>query len=606
TVDQAQGHWTAGGTVDGLEISPKLRAALPEPFAARLAMLSSLRAPANLRFKIASDGQSPPQFEIDGSVDGGRIEDPLLAYPLTDVKGNFHCDNAGFAIRDLTARDGPTVWEVKTYEQRGYAPRSPFVLRAGGRQVHLDAKWASTLPEPWRKYWSYYDPTGNINLDCTIEFDGTSYKPKVEAQCLGDVTFSFHKFPYRFERGSGSLSLHDNVLSVAMTACAGPRPLSFSGSFWNPGPRFTGWIEVQGDKIALDGELFAAVLNPQSRETLVSLNPRGTFNVFAKLWREDPNVRGMKQYARVTLDPSNGCTITHDKFPFPLSNLEGAIVLNDGHWTFKDLAGTNGPGMLKMSGDVSTLPGADTMTVSISASNLALVEDLRNALPPGMRALWDSLQPNGKIDATATIRVDLSRRKANVSLRAIPRDDATSLGTSIEPVTFPYRMRLAGGWIDYQDGHAELHKIHALHGTTQMHTEGSCDISPDGSWQLRLRDLTIDRLRLHGEDHDLTTALPAVLRRAVTELKPTGPINLKGTVDFAKDRPGAPLRALWDVDLAIHQGSLLVGPKLENIFGRVRLRGSSNGPHFSSQCELDLDSLTYKNFQFTEVAGPLW
>jgi hypothetical protein len=110
---------------------------------------------------------------------------------------------------------------------------------------------------------------------------------------------------------------------------------------------------------------------------------------------------------------------------------------------------------------------------------------------------------------------------------------------------------------------------------------------------------------LHGEDHDLVGALPGALKRAVGELQPEGPINLKGAVDFAKRRPDDPLHVAWDVDLFMHDGSLQVGPTLEHIFGRVRLRGMATGANFSSQGELDVDSVTYKNYQFTEIAGPL-
>lgn len=605
TINPDSQAWTASGTVDGLEISPEFRSSLPEQFAARLEALSSLRAPAQLTFQITGAGPEALDFEVDGSIARGRLEDPRLPYPLTDVKGDFHGDKAGVTVTGLTARDGPTLWEVERFEQRGLAAGSPFVLKGRGRQVHLDAKWATTLPEPWSKYWNYYDPAGDINLEFTIHFDGQQYRSAAEATCLGNVSYSFHKFPYRLERSRGTLSLRDNVVSVAMTGYAGPQPVSLSGSFLNPGPRFTGWFEIQADKIALDDKLMAAVLEPRSRETLLAVNPRGTFNIFSKLWREDPNVHGMHKYVRISLDRSNRCSITHDKFPFTLSSLEGTIELNDDEWKFKDLVGTNGPGVVKLAGRVSTVPGAAGMVVEIDAKNVALTDELRNALQPRMQELWDAMRPNGKIDATATVRFDTTERKTSVALRAFPRDDATSIGTSIEPVTFPYRMRLLGGWIDYHDGHADLHQMCAVHGATHMRTEGSCDIWPDGSWQLRLRDLTVDRLRLQ-DDRDLVAALPGALRRAANELKPTGPINLKGALDFTKQRHDAPLGVGWDVDLMMHQGSLQAGPKLENIFGRVRLRGSSSGPHFSSQGELDLDSLTYENFQFTEIAGPLW
>ncbi len=49
-----------------------------------------------------------------------------------------------------------------------------------------------------------------------------------------------------------------------------------------------------------------------------------------------------------------------------------------------------------------------------------------------------------------------------------------------------------------------------------------------------------------------------------------------------------------------------IGPQLENVFGCVRLQGSSNGAKYTSFGELMLDSLTYKNFQFTQILGPLW
>jgi hypothetical protein len=391
-----------------------------------------------------------------------------------------------------------------------------------------------------------------------------------------------------------------------MVAFAGSQPVTLTGNFSNPGPKFTGSIEIQADKVPLDDKLFGAVLKQKSHETLVSLNPRGSFNVFARIWRDDPNVREMQQSARVTLDASNRCTIAYDKFPYPLENVQGVITLSNGTWSFKDLTGSNGTGVVQLSGSVGTAQGAESMRVELEGKQIELVEELRNALQPGVQKLWDALQPHGRIDVSAVVQAQGAGSKPSVWLRAIPKDDATSIGTSIEPVAFPYRMRLLGGYIDYQDGHADLHQIHAANGNTDLRTEGDCDIRPDGAWQLRLRNLTADRVRLQGDDHALTTALPEALRRAIGELKPSGPINVQGAVDFVKTHPNAPLYVGWHVALSMFQGSLNAGPKLENVFGNVELRGSSTGSKFSSQGELHVDSVTYKNFQFTNVKGPLW
>jgi hypothetical protein len=608
-IDPNDHHWTLNGTLDGLDISSELHGALPGQIADSLDVLKSLRARANLSFHIASDDpDQPPRFEINGGVVGGRLEDPLLPNPLTDLKATIHCDNDGFTISELTARDGATLWGFARFQRHGYEAGSPFVLEGNGKQVHVDAKWAGTLPEPWATDWKNYDPDGDVDLRFTVEYDGQDFKPTLQATCLNNVSFSCHKFPYRLDRCRGTLTLQNKVLDVAMTAFAGAQPVSLNGRFWNPGAHFTGWMEIQGNNIPFDEKLFTALLvKPKAHETLRALDPReGTFNFITKLWRDDPQAREWRQDAWITV---NRCSITYDKFPYDLKNLQGVLELHDGQWATSpesELVGTNGTGIVKLQGTLATAPEQDVLDLKIHAENVPLQEDLRNALQASQQQLWDSLQPYGKIDLDAHVGYDSRTRKTTIGVQAHPRDDTTSIGTSIEPVSFPYRMRMLGGFIDYRDGRAELKDINAMHGHTHMHTRGSCDIRPDGSWQLSLRDLKIDRLRLQGDDHQLEAALPDALKRAVAELKPTGPINLQGALDFSKRSPQAPLHTGWNVQLYLNQGSLQVGPKLDNVFGRVTLMGTSDGPRYSSQGELDLDSLTYKNFQFTHVIGPLW
>ena len=75
-------------------------------------------------------------------------------------------------------------------------------------------------------------------------------------------------------------------------------------------------------------------------------------------------------------------------------------------------------------------------------------------------------------------------------------------------------MKLVGGSLFYKDGHVELENLRATHGSTQILTGGTCDVASDGSWQLRLRDFSVSRLRLQGIDHELESALPPAIQRA--------------------------------------------------------------------------------------------
>ncbi len=244
-----------------------------------------------------------------------------------------------------------------------------------------------------------------MNLDCTLLFDGQRLQPTLQVTCLDNVSFSCHKFPYRLEGARGTMTLKDGVLDVALTAYSGAQfqqaerregtrepslaaqqrggvPVTLTGKFNNPGPQYTGWIEIHGDTIQFDEKLFAALLKPKARETLRSLNPRGTFKIAARLWRDDPTIREMHQFAEITLDR---CSLVYDKFPVPLNNVHGVLHLRDGQWTTHPeymLKGRNGTGEVSISGTLSTSANEDVLALAIHADNFPLHEELRDALLP--------------------------------------------------------------------------------------------------------------------------------------------------------------------------------------------------------------------------------
>jgi len=600
-----EGTWTLRGTVEGLELCPELRERLPQPLAEPLEKMALLRARANLDFHVESQPGGSPRYKVTGHLVHGSFAGPNVPNTMTELSGRFECDNNELRVLDLKARDGVTEWEVSEFRQQGLQPGSPFYLKASGKRIYLSSQWAEHLSDPWRIHWKNYDPHGHVDATCTVTYDGQKYRPSVEVTCLEDVSFSFVKFPYRLENGRGTMTLRNDVLDVGITAFSGTQPVRFDGKFLNPGPQYTGWIEIRAEQIAIDEKLFAALaVKPKTYNALRSLKPRdGTVDVFSRLSRTDPRIRELKQYHEVGI---RNCSVNYDKFRYELKNVQGKIVGQDGLWTIERLVGSNGSGLVTAWGSVHTAPDKDQVTLFFDAKNVPLEPELRDALHPGQQKIWDALSPQGKIDLKARVDFDSSTRRPIVDWYAYPRNDATAVGTIIEPVAFPYHFKLQSGWVHYHDGEAELVDLHASHRDTRIRASGSCKILPDGGWHLKISKLSADPLRLQGEDRDLPSALPEALRRAVNELKPTGLINLRGALDLAKRSPDTPLYVGWDVELFLHQSSLQVGPRLENIFGSVKFTGSSSGGRYASRGELKLDSATYKNFQVTEVRGPLW
>jgi hypothetical protein len=596
-VDLKQQVCTIGGVVEGLDISPELRDSLPEPWAAKLAGLEGLRGQGEWTFRVGYNAAaaSPLQYQLTGRIARGRIDDARLPHPLTDLRATVHLDNDGLRVEELVGRINQAT--VRAKGQAGFAPESPRHLDAEIRQLELDRRLLAVLPQSLQEQWHKYRPAGLIDADVRVSFDGQTWQPDLTVRCL-NVSFTHYKFPYRLEEGKGTLTLKDDLLTLHLTAYSGTEPLRLDGEWLHPMTGPVGYLEARGDAVPLDSKLLAA-LPEETRLVVQALNPRGALNCYARLWRDAPE-QPLHKHLLIVADR---CSIQWEKFPYPLRNICGTLEMFDDSWTFRNLEGFNDTGRIVCQGHLTpTLQGKE-LYLHLTGSDVPLNEVLRDALRPNERQVWDVLRPRGAVDLKkAEVRYLSEQKQLSVDLRAELQEESSS----IEPIHFPYRMEKLGGVLHYRNGHVTLEHFTAWHGPVKITAGGTCDFPPDGKWHLRLAPLSVDRLRLD-RDHDLIQALPGRLKKVLLELKPGGPINLAGSFDLEPGPyVGDPVRSWWDVQLGFHQGSMDCGLKLANIHGSMRLTGGFDGRQFQSRGELDINSLNYKDYQFTQVLGPIW
>jgi hypothetical protein len=597
--------WTIGGTIEGLDVSPEFGDSLPEPLATRVAVLRGLRGQAALSFRLSSSpaAEPPYRFDLCGQIVRGSLDDPRLPRPLTDLQATFRIDNDGFAVEDLVACSGRAALRIVSVRQAGFEPgSSPLWLEAEIRQLELDRRLLACLPETLQDQWQKYRPEGRINADVKLHFDGQAWHPDLSVQCL-DVSLTHYKFPYRLEHGEGSLTWKEtpagDLLSAHLTAYSGSQPIRLDAEVQNPNTSPSGWFEASGEDLQLDKKLLDA-LNDKSRAFVSSLNPNGTIDVRrVRVWRDVPG-GPLHKYFVIDL---NRCSMRYERFPYPLNNISGTLVMSDGAWTFHDLEGTNDTGRVTCEqGWLKPPQQGNELYLRLVGTNVPLEEELRDALRPDIQLAWNNLKPRGTVDLVADVHYLPEQKKLSVSMTAWPRADSTS----IEPVHFPYRLEKLRGVLVYRDGHVTFERFRAEHGPVKVAADGGCDFLPDGRWSFHLDGLTVDGLRL--DDRDLIQALPGRLKKAIVELKPSGPINLQG--DFALEgRAGLPdsVRSRWNLTTMFRPvASIDCGVKLENLIGSVSLAGAADGRHFYSRGELAIDSLTYKDLQLTQVMGPLW
>jgi hypothetical protein len=597
-IDPHEVQCDMAGSVEGLELSPELRENLPKPLADKLVELASLHGVLRLGFQVSYHPSQQPicRFDVSGRLSQGSMDDPRLPHSLTDLRAAFRINNGGLAIDGLSAASGPTSLRIASYRRAGFDRQSAQWLEAEVRDLELDRRFLDILPTSLQNQWYNYLPSGQIHANLKLAFDGQTWQPELAVDCAG-VSFSYHKFPYRLQQGKGTLILKEDTLQVNLTAHGGNEPVRIWGKIAHPLSGPVGDLEVKASDVPLDEKLLSS-LPPKARSVVHSLNPHGLLdNVYVHVWRDKAEEPWRRQLtAQVTRS-----SIRYEKFPYPLSNIQGVLEMLDDHWTFRHFSGTNDTGLVTCNGRLDPTPEGSELALNFSGANVPLEEELRDALShPNMQQVWNDLRLQGMVNLNAEVHYRTGQPRPTVVLHAEPISESTS----IEPVHFPYRLEKLQGTLVYHDGQVTVEKLRGEHGETMLSSAARCTFLPDGSWHLCLEGLAVDRLRL---DRELNQALPERLRRMAAGLNPTGPMNVRGTFEFARGGlPGDPLTSRWDLDVGFCQGGLDFGMKLENLNGALKLIGDFDGQRFQSRGEMDLDAVSCRNLQVTRVQGPFW
>lgn len=584
------------GNAEQLEFCPELYRLSPIPLGSAGLALESLRAQASAHFRLQyrADAPVPLDYEFSGQLQNGRIEDRRLPYPLSEIRAAFGCDVRGWKITGLAARSGQTTIKLDA-ESSGYGPSSPLRVRAEVRRLALDLNLVQILPEVCRQQWQKFLPSGEIDLDASLAFDGRTWSPEVTVRCR-DVALVYHRFPYRLERGAGTLVLKNKLLRTSLACFHNSAAVRINSEVelgTSPPP---GWVEVNADNVRMDEKLLEAMPG-RSRQVLGDLHPAGTLDVLYRSWQEKTPDAPPHQTATVTL---NRCAIRYEKFPYPLNELEGKLEMQDGLWTLAGISGSNGTARIACTGSISTGAEQGSYQLHFAATGVPLNEQLRDALSPGVQRLWSDMKPRGTVDLQTEFRYAHGQPAPQIRVHVQPVEDTVS----IEPAHFPYRLERLRGDFVYADGRATLASLRGEHGRTIVSARGACDIRPDGGWQLHLEQLNIDRLRI---DRDLMQALPGRLKKTMTELHLSSPVNVRGSFDLAsRGVAGDPLSAGWNVRLDVQQAGMTLGARLEHVNGSVTMAGDFDGRRFRCQGDVKFDSLVFKDAQFTEVMGPFW
>lgn len=645
-VSSNDGTLNLAATATGLEVSPELLAALPGIQTGELPG-AELSGRADIVFQVSRpDAKAGMKWSATVKVDRGRLAHPLLPAPLTDLTFTAQADADRLFIERLAAKCGPSNVTLAC-ERAGWSASAPLGLAARVVGLPLDHHLESVLPESIARVWRRFQPAGLVDAEVRLSFDGRVWRPQLSAECRGVSLTDAEKFPYLLEQTTGTVSYAPagangaDRLQLNLMGIGGGRPVRIKADLAHlappepqgvtvdtgladgqpaesPGPRAAGyrgvppagmagpplrhplgWVEISGSDIPLHEQLIAAL--PEKGESLVrSLRPQGAIDfLFRAEWKELSQPRAdVTQEIRL-----KDCAIQYAPFPYPLHHVHGLVTERNKHWTLHDVSGRGGSDSATVVCRGESTPRGDACRVELTfqAENVPLDDNLKQALSPPVRLAWGELRPQGRVDFTAHAIHETGQPKPSIEVVLQPRERSVS----IEPLKFPYRLEQVEGVATYQSGRVELLNVRARHDrAVYSAATGTWRPTPDGGWRLVFSGANADHLTAHRE---LFAALPPGLQKAMEQLQPSGTFGVyNSSLSFARSPQSSRILAAWDVNLDCHQASIQGGLPLRSVAGGIHLFGQNDGQTAYTAGELAIDSLIWKDTQFTNIRGPLW
>ncbi len=272
-------------------------------------------------------------------------------------------------------------------------------------------------------------------------------------------------------------------------------------------------VQVAADALPLDHRLRDR-LPAAFREVYDNLRPMGSvgIRVGAKARKFPPSIEDIT--ATLTLNKVDFAWV---HFPYRFRDLTGEATLDRGQLVLtRPIIARNGPTTVTMTGraDVAgsldeSSPSGGEIAIEARVERLLFDEELREALPPAGRAIWDNFQPAGPLG----VIISVVRRKGRDAPAVAAFIDCQ--GVRISYSHFPYELLDIHGRMHFESigrgGRLTLAHLTGHHGGQRINGAGVVEW---GEREMFRIDLDCDDLRM---DDDLRAALSPSARQHLAD-----------------------------------------------------------------------------------------
>jgi hypothetical protein len=515
------------------------------------------------------------KYDVHCKLNQARIAHPKLPLPVYNLTASLHCTEGELVLERLKAAAGDGKVEAKATAKLPYLEKN-FTAEVTVYHLPVEKALIDKLHPKVGVLYERFRPEGTAKGRFVFEMkDGHPLRKSLTFE-PDEMSVCFWKFPYQIDHVTGALDYDflQERSKFDVVGYSGAQPVNVRGYWKGVGKDSDAVIEIAAADIPLDQKLLNALVDQTYKDLATSFHPTGRGHIRANV-RRVPGIETCQSTYQIHFVDA---AIKWDKFPYPLENVEGDLVIYpEGAYEFKNFHGNHHGGDVWVQGHKENDGPLAKLLVNVAGQNICLDEDMHQALAhvpdqPKLGGAWKTFSPAGRVG----FRVDVEQvpnRPSNVDLTI---DVA---GCAIHPNFFPYDLHDVTGQFRYHKDKVELTHFTARHDTSQVSIDsGTVDLYDMGGYYVELHELRANPILA---DAALLKALPEKVRATVEAInlkdQPFAMDMTKLIVSQGSSDALAKTQIYWDGLFWVRDAELRAGIDLNHVTGTIGCQGLYDG-----------------------------
>jgi len=516
TVDLGNRRLDAKFVARGINIDERLGNLLPRKYRKYASAIRryNLEGVVDLSVEASLDWSGKGAMALRAAAELRDCSAAWERFPVrcTDIRGRVVFDGKNIYYQDITGRAGPA-----TITLNGLTTDEKIEVHLVGRGRPLDRELYEAAPPNLKRVWDRCGIQGgvvNVDYQSTWWRATKTYEASIRSE-VRDVRAVYRAFPYPLSDVAGLVRWENGVSYIdSLRGRRGNARVSVRGQVTDAGVPD---LSIEALDVPFD-ETLRKALTPGWQKIFDQLSPQGTAAVQCTV--NSPDNDPKKVQYRFVIRPE-GASFQHKSFPHRITDVRGDIVVDEtGTVTFRGLHGRLGTIPVQFLGSVR--PGAageqPQLDITVVAPEVELGPGVRRFLSKEWNAVYDELQPRGKVKFTWRLASGPASKTPRQSSEIVCLQDC-----SVQHKFFPVRVTDLIGRVTMDEaGRTTFTGMKGRLGNAVVEAvAGQC--APGGigglNFTVRATGLVLTE--------EIRRALPSGWQKVWDELRPSGEVALE-------------------------------------------------------------------------------